>query len=162
MKKKTIPYWIKNNAGWWSDDKISDNDFISGIEYLIKNRIINLSSQNNNDNSSDVIPPWIKINAGWWANGEISENEFLSSIKYLIENGIIKVNAPTNSELVQKELERKAWNFEQYLKDIQNDIKNQKRYVENINPSEYVIIKYWKDYHKWNLDYTIFNKIFYA
>jgi len=155
LEERTIPYWIKNNAGWWSDDKISDNDFIAGIEYLIKNKIINLSSQNINENASDVIPAWIKNNAGWWSAGKISNGDFLSGIKYLIENSIIKVNAPTNSELVQKELERKAWNFEQYLKDIQNDIKNQNRYVENINPSEYVIIKYWKDYHKWNLEQFI-------
>ncbi len=152
LEERTIPYWIKNNAGWWSDDKISDNDFISGIEYLIKNKIINLSSQNINENSSDVIPAWIKNNAGWWSAGKISDGDFLSGIKYLIENSIIKVNAQTDSELVQKELERKAWNFEQYLKNIQSDIKNQNRYVENINPSEYVIIKYWKDYHKWNLE----------
>jgi len=52
-------------------------------------------------------------------------------------------------------LERKTWNFEQYLKNIQNDVKNQNRYVENINPSEYVIIKYWKDYNKWNLEQFI-------
>ncbi len=155
LEERTIPYWIKNNAGWWSDDKISDNDFIAGIEYLIKNKIINLSSQNINENSSDVIPAWIKNNAGWWSAGKISDGDFLSGIKYLIENSIIKVNAQTDSELVQKELERKAWNFEQYLKDIQNDIKNQNRYVENINPSEYVIIKYWKDYHKWNLEQFI-------
>ena len=155
LEEKTIPYWIKNNAGWWSDDKISDNDFIAGIEYLIKNKIINLSSQNINENSSDVIPAWIKNNAGWWSAGKISDGDFLSGIKYLIENSIIKVNAQTDSELVQKELERKAWNFEQYLKNIQNDIKNQNRYVENINPSEYVIIKYWKDYHKWNLEQFI-------
>ena len=127
----------------------------AGIEYLIKNKIISISSQNNKENSSDVIPPWIKNNAGWWSAGKISDEDFLSGIKYLIENSIIKVNAPTNSELVQKELERKSWNFEQYLKDIQNDIKNQNRYVENINPSEYVIIKYWKDYHKWNLEQFI-------
>ena len=155
LEERTIPYWIKNNAGWWSDDKISDNDFISGIEYLIKNKIINLSSQNINENSSDVIPAWIKNNAGWWSAGKISDGDFLSGLKYLIENSIIKVNAQTDSELVQKELERKAWNFEQYLKNIQNDIKNQNRYVENINPSEYVIIKYWKDYHKWNLEQFI-------
>ena len=155
LEERTIPYWIKNNAGWWSDDKISDNDFIAGIEYLIKNKIINLSSQNINENSSDVIPAWIKNNAGWWSAGKISDEDFLSGIKYLIENSIIKVNAQTDSELVQKELERKAWNFEQYLKNIQNDIKNQNRYVENINPSEYVIIKYWKDYHKWNLEQFI-------
>jgi len=155
LEERTIPYWIKNNAGWWSDDKISDNDFIAGIEYLIKNKIINLSSQNINENSSDVIPAWIKNNAGWWSAGKISDGDFLSGIKYLIENSIIKVNTQTDSELVQKELERKAWNFEQYLKNIQNDIKNQNRYVENINPSEYVIIKYWKDYHKWNLEQFI-------
>ena len=155
LEERTIPYWIKNNAGWWSDDKISDNDFISGIEYLIKNKIIKLSSQNINGNSSGVIPAWIKNNAGWWSAGKISDEDFLSGIKYLIENSIIKVNAQTDSELVQKELERKAWNFEQYLKNIQNDIKNQNRYVENINPSEYVIIKYWKDYHKWNLEQFI-------
>jgi tetratricopeptide (TPR) repeat protein len=151
LEERTIPYWIKNNAGWWSDDKISDNDFTAGIEYLIKNKIINLSSQNINENSSDVIPAWIKNNAGWWSAGKISDGDFLSGLKYLIENSIIKVNAQTDSELVQKELERKAWNFEQYLKNIQNDIKNQNRYVENINPSQYVVIKYWKDYQKWNL-----------
>jgi len=152
LEERTIPYWIKNNAGWWAKDKISDGDFIAGIEYLIKEKNINISSQNNKENSSDVIPSWIKNNAEWWSTGKISDEDFLSGIKYLIENSVIKVNAPTNSELVQKELERKAWNFEQYLKNIQNDIKNQNRYVENINPSEYVIIKYWKDYHKWNLE----------
>jgi len=155
LEERTIPYWVKNNAGWWAEDKISDDDFIAGIEYLIKNKIISISSQNNKENSSDIIPSWIKNNAEWWSTGQISDEDFLSGIKYLIENSVIKVNAPTNSELVQKELERKAWNFEQYLKDIQNDIKNQNRYVENINPSEYVIVKYWKDYQKWNLEQFI-------
>jgi len=155
LEERTIPYWVKNNAGWWAEDKISDDDFIAGIEYLIKNKIISISSQNNKENSSDVIPPWIKNNAGWLSTGQISDEDFLSGVKYLIENSVIKVNTPTNSELVQKELERKAWNFEQYLKDIQNDVKNQNRYVENINPSEYVIIKYWKDYHKWNLEFFL-------
>ena len=98
-----------------------------------------------------VIPFWIKNNAEWWSAGKIPDVDFLSSLKYLIENSVIKVNAQTDSELVQKELKRKAWNFEQYLKNIQNDVKNQKRYVEDINPSQYVVIKYWKDYHKWNL-----------
>lgn len=35
-----IPKWIKNNAGWWSDGQISDDDFVRGIEYLIENGII--------------------------------------------------------------------------------------------------------------------------
>jgi hypothetical protein len=32
--------WIKNNAGWWSKGLISDNEFIKGIEYLVKSKII--------------------------------------------------------------------------------------------------------------------------
>ena len=99
----------------------------------------------------NTIPYWIKNNAKWWSDNKISDDDFLSGIKYLVENNIIKLNSQRNSELVVKELERKAWNFEQYIRDIQIDIKKQKRYVENINPSEYVIIKYWKDYSKWNL-----------
>ena len=99
----------------------------------------------------NVIPYWIKNNAKWWSDDKISDDDFLSGIKYLVENNIIKLNSQRNSELVVKELERKAWNFEQYIRDIQINIKKQNRYVENINPSEYVIIKYWKDYSKWNL-----------
>ena len=155
MEKNTIPSWIKNNAGWWADNKINDKDFISGIEYLIENKIIVVSTYVNKENFTDSIPTWIKNNAGWWANGKISDNDFLTGIEYLIENGIINVNAKTNSELIEKDLERKAWNFERYLINIQSDIKKQNRYVENINPSEYVIIKYWKDYHKWNLEFFL-------
>jgi len=152
MEENTIPSWIKNNAGWWADNKINDKDFISGIEHLIENKIIKVSTYVNKENSTDTIPSWIKNNAGWWSSGKISDNDFLTGIEYLIENGIINVNAKTNSELLEKDLERKAWNFERYLTNIQSDIKKQNRYVENINPSEYVIIKYWKDYHKWNLE----------
>jgi tetratricopeptide (TPR) repeat protein len=152
MEENTIPSWIKHNAGWWADNKINDKDFISGIEYLLENKIIKVSTYVNKENSTDGIPSWIKNNAGWWSSGKISDNDFLTGIEYLIENGIINVNAKTNSELLEKDLERKAWNFERYLINIQSDIKKQNRYVENINPSEYVIIKYWKNYHKWNLE----------
>ena len=152
LEENTIPSWIKNNAGWWSENKISDADFISGIEYLIENKIMNITSQNSDEESLNIIPAWIKNNAGWWSESKISDADFISGIKYLIENNIIKVDAETNSKSLQKDLERKAWNFERYLINIQTDIKKQNRYVENINPSEYVIIKYWKDYHKWNLE----------
>lgn len=35
-----IPSWIKNNAGWWADGIIDDEDFATGIQYLIKTGII--------------------------------------------------------------------------------------------------------------------------
>lgn len=35
-----VPTWFKNNAKWWTDDLISDNDFGLGIQYLIKANIM--------------------------------------------------------------------------------------------------------------------------
>ena len=36
----TVPDWVKNNAEWWADGLISDEDFVSGIKYLVENGII--------------------------------------------------------------------------------------------------------------------------
>ena len=38
--KTHIPEWIRNTAGWWNEGLLSDEDFIEGIEYLVKNRIL--------------------------------------------------------------------------------------------------------------------------
>ena len=35
-----IPAWIKNNADWWSQGLISDDDFVKGIQYLVENQVI--------------------------------------------------------------------------------------------------------------------------
>jgi len=35
-----IPVWIKNNAGWWSEDLITEKEFIDGLQWLISNGII--------------------------------------------------------------------------------------------------------------------------
>jgi len=37
-----IPSWIKNNAGWWADDKIDDFTFAQGIGFLIKIKLFKL------------------------------------------------------------------------------------------------------------------------
>ena len=38
-----IPDWIKNVAGWWANNEISEIEFLTGIEYLINNNIISMS-----------------------------------------------------------------------------------------------------------------------
>jgi len=35
-----VPTWIKNTALWWSEDKLTDDDFLNGIKYLLENGII--------------------------------------------------------------------------------------------------------------------------
>ena len=148
---KEIPYWVKTNASWWASDKISDNDFIAGIQYLIKNEIIRLEPQTVKKNTANIIPTWIKNNASWWSAGKISDEDFLIGIKYLITNGVMNVGTEKNSEMVKKELERIAWNFERYLEKIKRDVENENRYIEYPNPSDSVIIKYLKEPHRWNL-----------
>lgn len=37
-----IPSWIKNNAKWWSEGQIDDSAFVSGIQYLIQNGIMDV------------------------------------------------------------------------------------------------------------------------
>ena len=45
----SVPSWIKNTAGWWADDQISETEFVNSMEYLIDSGIIHLSSQQNFD-----------------------------------------------------------------------------------------------------------------
>ena len=40
--KLPIPSWIKMNAKWWSEGKISDVEYVTGIEYLVNQGIIKL------------------------------------------------------------------------------------------------------------------------
>ncbi len=85
-----IPNWIKNNAKWWSEGVIEDTDFIQGVQYLVKEGIIKVSSAKGSGSSSGAIPSWIKNNAKWWADGQISDGDFVKGIQFMIENGIIK------------------------------------------------------------------------
>ena len=39
-REQNVPDWVRNNAGWWADGLISDDDFVSGIKYLVEQGII--------------------------------------------------------------------------------------------------------------------------
>jgi len=88
----TIPNWIKNNAGWWADGIIPDSAFVSGIQWLISNDIMNIPPTEQGEGSDNMIPAWIKNNAGWWANGEIPDSAFVSGLQWLISNGIMNIS----------------------------------------------------------------------
>ena len=87
-----IPSWIKNSAGWWADGHIDDQTFTKGIEFLINEEIIQISSVVFVEEKSDQIPPWIKNSAGWWSQDIITDVDFLNGIQYLVSNGIISVS----------------------------------------------------------------------
>ena len=89
--KQSIPSWIKNNAKWWAGDMIDDQTFVSGIQFLINENIIQVDIKEKS-NQEQKIPSWIKNNAKWWADDIISDDEFLSGVKFLVNTGIIDVN----------------------------------------------------------------------
>src|SRR3989337_1328137 len=39
-QEEIFPLWLKTNALWWGEDKISDQDFISALQYLIENKLL--------------------------------------------------------------------------------------------------------------------------
>jgi hypothetical protein len=62
----SVPQWVKNTAGWWAEDKISEDEFVKGIEFLVKERIIDNVKTGNAESASSAVPTWVKNNAGWW------------------------------------------------------------------------------------------------
>jgi len=87
----SIPDWVKNNAGWWAEGLIGDSDFVSGIQFLIKEGIMIIPETQSGNGESQEIPEWIKNNANWWADGLIGDSDFVSGIQWLITNGIMKI-----------------------------------------------------------------------
>jgi len=94
-----IPDWIRNIAGWWAIGDISENEFLTGIEYLINNNIIlidfvpcNYEIQDQTISPSKSVPDWIKNNAIWWSDNLIDDTDFINGLQYLIEHKIIKID----------------------------------------------------------------------
>lgn len=100
-----IPQWIKNNAKWWSEDQISDSDFVKGMQYLIQQGIMKMPSTVSQNSTYQKIPLWVKNNAGWWANNAITDNDFLGGIQYLIKINVIKINSESAMTLSSSDFE---------------------------------------------------------
>ena len=90
VNAESVPDWVKNTAGWWATDAISETEFVNAIEFLVNEEIILVNVSEISENSKNV-PDWVKNTAGWWATDAISETEFVSSISFLINNGIISI-----------------------------------------------------------------------
>ncbi len=89
LKSQVIPKWVKNNAGWWVDEQIDDEAFITGIQYMINNGIMYVPNTDAVNSSVTEIPDWIKNNAEWWVNDQIADDEFVKAIEWLVTNGVI-------------------------------------------------------------------------
>ena len=96
---ENVPNWIKNTAGWWATDAISETEFVNAIEFLVKENIIQVNVSQTSE-TSQSIPDWVKNTAGWWATDVISETEFVNAIAYLIKVGIISIESSESPESI--------------------------------------------------------------
>lgn len=95
IQEASLPSWIKNNAKWWAEGQIDDSAFTQGIEYMIKNGIIDVPASTQPDSTltseSKEIPAWVKSSSQWWSEGMISDGEFVKGLEYLIKVGAIRI-----------------------------------------------------------------------
>ncbi len=92
-----IPTWIKNNAAWWAEDTIDDATFLQGIEYLVENNIIKVSSESKITDVDSITIGFIPVEKAdeLTSKAEVLE-KFLES-----ELGIdVEVVVPTNYETI--------------------------------------------------------------
>jgi len=102
QEETQIPDWVKNVAGWWATNDISEKEFLDGIEYLINNNIIYIpfmpcgaaaaAATFDTTLQAKLIPDWVKNIAGWWATGQIEDADFINGIEYLIKKDILGID----------------------------------------------------------------------
>jgi hypothetical protein len=87
-----IPDWIKIYAKLWANGDMSNSEFGSALNFMIKNKIIAIQNSFSEHDSIENIPNWIRYDAQWWSDDLISQQEFINSLQYLLEKKIIEIH----------------------------------------------------------------------
>ena len=104
---QAVPVWVKNTAGWWATDAISETEFVNGLQYLIKVGIMIVPEAEKVGISTVKIsgyPDWLINNPSWQTAREFTNSPFDNfDIKYVKEKptgagwGDIKLEKKLNS-----------------------------------------------------------------
>jgi phosphonate transport system substrate-binding protein len=92
-----VPDWIKNNAGWWANGDIDDKTFLDGIEFLIKNGVINVSSNNQNIEVEKLTIGFIPVEKADELTSKAEVLEHFLEDKLGVE---VEIIIPTNYETI--------------------------------------------------------------
>lgn len=108
-----VPSWIKHNALKWSQQEISDTDFINGMRWLVEHQIIPVEDIVETEDSS-IMPDSVKKIAYAWSSGQVPDIEFIHGIEYLVRHGVIELDDNFVSQVGQDRLAQVS---------VQNDTK---------------------------------------
>ena len=150
IENEKIPKWFKEIIKMWTFEKIDDKEFLKILEYMIENKFIQVPENKEFENLKELkMLSWVRSNLDLWSQNNISDDEFYKNINWLEQNKFIKIEKQVKTD---KELEYENFWFNTYLRDIENNITKEKRYIEYPNPSQDVIKKFLRDYAKWNFE----------
>jgi uncharacterized protein YjbI with pentapeptide repeats len=109
QSEQSVPAWVKNTAGWWADDLISETEFVNSLQYLIKVGIIVVPQAETTLKISGY-PDWLINNPSWQTAREVTNSDFtnfdtsyvkekvIESDGFLTLNGV-KYKAGSNEKL---------------------------------------------------------------
>ena len=127
--ESTIPNWIKETANWWYQEKISDGEFISAIEFLVEQKIVNVP---------DIVDLRYHEKYKDWAKKEISKyKEHYEDTKKSYDDVAIQHDITKNKleklEIDYDELvnhyDTKESEYQNYYDDVEDYL-----YSQNISP----------------------------
>jgi hypothetical protein len=111
QSQSDIPSWVKNNAIWWGEDKISDSEFLSALQYLINSGNLKVAGS-----SEDVT----ELEKELESSKNLKNRYQQSMIELKAENLILEDRiSKLQSSLLKKSQE--SYSFEQSLEDALND-----------------------------------------
>ena len=124
-----VPNWIKNTAGWWATEGISDAEFLTAIEFLINSGIIIIETNDNEKTTNDpmeqlndlsfleqtVVPDKQSdhfINSYGFRSPQISEEKPSDTIRVILVGGSTMYGSGVNDQntipsLLQKKINLK-------------------------------------------------------
>ena len=150
--KGNIPKWITITTNWWIENQITDEKFFNNLDYMIERKMIKVPKEQIIEKANNLKSmSSIKKELETWTEKQSSNGIFFKNIQWLIDNKIIDVNI----EKTQQELDYDKFQFNKYLRDIENNMIKERRYIEFPNPSEEVIKKFLRDQNKWNYDQQV-------
>jgi len=147
-----LPKWVTDTTKWWTISKITDEEFFNSLEYMIEKKIIKVPKEQIVQKVSELkMMSSIKSELESLSNEPSSNRIFFKNVQWLMDNKLINAKI----EKTQEEADYENFLFNKYLRDIENNMIKERRYIEFPNPSEEVIKKFLRDKNKWNYDQQV-------
>jgi len=78
-----VPHWVKKIVSWWGIGKITDQEFLSTLDYLIKNDMIKIPKDSSFENTKELkMLSWVRGNLNTWSQEGVSNLDFFKKMNW--------------------------------------------------------------------------------